>query len=353
MILELDELWRIGGYAERDEEVFGTIVQVLCDSRFNVYILDSQLNTLKKFSSNGDHVAQIGREGDGPGEFRGPVSAFFLPDGDIGVLCRQGIRRFSPDGEARGSYPLPEHEMSSGLVRARTMRDGLVYCRLAMDRHETGYDATTFLGKSNQAGQEIARFAEQRISRTYASFVLEENNSNDWQTRWEIGPQDRVYVSREFTKYEIQVWSSDGVLESVIRREYEPLERSRDELAHAHKRWAAAIRSRRGARAEVSPTHRAIIHVFPRPDGTLWVLSSRGARETEIGQLARFDVFDNGGRFRREVTLTGQGDSLRDRLYFFEDRLFVVVGDSENDDEQDLAPNTVLCYRVDPWAQHK
>lgn len=59
---QLKELWRISGYADRNEEVFGTIAQVLCDEESSEYVRDSQLHNLKKLSSDGEYLFQTGRD---------------------------------------------------------------------------------------------------------------------------------------------------------------------------------------------------------------------------------------------------------------------------------------------------
>lgn len=63
-----------------------------------------------------------------------------------------------------------------------------------------------------------------------------------------------------------------------------------------------------------------------------------------------FDILDHEGPFLRQVTPKGPGNSMRDRLYFFENRLFIVVGDSEDEEEQDLTPNTILCCQISALA---
>jgi hypothetical protein len=133
-------------------------------------------------------------------------------------------------------------------------------------------------------------------------------------------------------------------------------------------REKAEMRSRfivRGPATEtkitVSEHHPDIHKLFPREDGTLWVLTSRGRKEPPDGALALFDVFDAQGRFVRQVTLQGEGNPMDDALFMADDRLFVVTGfqsasramhagetvEAAPEDEGELEPMEVICYRMD------
>ena len=65
---ELEELWRIGG-SEKDEVLFGYVRDVAVDSKGIVYAADFQHSSVYAFSSAGALVSEIGRKGEGPGEF--------------------------------------------------------------------------------------------------------------------------------------------------------------------------------------------------------------------------------------------------------------------------------------------
>jgi hypothetical protein len=342
--IQLRELWRIGGDADAPEEVFGTIQQIACDDSGCVYVLDSQLNSLKRFSPEGAYQLEVAHEGDGPGELRTPLGMFFTPEGDIGIYSYRRTCMLGRDGTFKRAIPFPE--TIAGLERARGLGDGLVYATVTFDRHEAGYTATTYLGRCDAGGREQVRFAEQAISRKYANFELTEDNTNDWRQLWAVGPGDRIYSPRRFTAYEIEVWSADGTLERTIRRDYEPLPRTAVEMEEARTKWERLTRGVRGATAVVSKTHRAIERIFPRADGSLWVLNSRGARRRPRGTVAQLDVFDGNGRFVHQVALLGPGDAARDALYLFEDRAVIVVGDDPTTGEPLLEPNTILCCEI-------
>lgn len=70
--LRLTEVLRVGVLEGPEEYQFARISAVKEGSDGGIYVLDSRLHTLRVFSSTGEFVRQIGREGDGPGEFRFP-----------------------------------------------------------------------------------------------------------------------------------------------------------------------------------------------------------------------------------------------------------------------------------------
>jgi hypothetical protein len=59
-----------GGDVEDESYVFKSPYDVLCDSKGQIYILDSGNNRIQKYDANGKYIASIGRKGQGPGEFQ-------------------------------------------------------------------------------------------------------------------------------------------------------------------------------------------------------------------------------------------------------------------------------------------
>ena len=82
----LDELWRRGG--EQDELFFGLVVQACAAPTGEIFLLDAQLNEVLVLSPAGDLLRTIGREGEGPGEFRGAGDLLLMPEGTVGIVQR-------------------------------------------------------------------------------------------------------------------------------------------------------------------------------------------------------------------------------------------------------------------------
>lgn len=113
-VIELKELWRIGGETDAEGEFFGVLNQITTDDTGNVYLLDRQLTEVKVFSPDGAYLRTIGHEGEGPGEFVRPSDVFLTPEGRVAVV--QGfpgkIVLLSKDGTPAGEYPTPKREQT-------------------------------------------------------------------------------------------------------------------------------------------------------------------------------------------------------------------------------------------------
>lgn len=95
---ELVELWRVGG--EDDEVVFGYVRDVATDSRGMTYAADFQHSAVYVFSGSGTLVREIGRKGEGPGEFN-QLWGLIIGEADTLYVWDSGRRHvtvFSPDG---------------------------------------------------------------------------------------------------------------------------------------------------------------------------------------------------------------------------------------------------------------
>ena len=135
------------------------------------------------------------------------------------------------------------------------------------------------------------------------------------------------------------------------------------------KRNAPRVMFRRNNRmvtpdVKTSEAGQDIQQIYPRDDGTIWVLSSHGAFDASDDVIATFDVFDRGGQFTRQVTFKGQGDYGEDGLYIVKDRLYIVTdlrsarramfgGEEEEEDveDHDEEPMSVICYDLGPIVQ--
>ena len=93
-------------------------------------------------------------------------------------------------------------------------------------------------------------------------------------------------------------------------------------------------------------------------DGTLWVQTSRGDTEPPDGAWTVLDVFDESGRFVRQVALAGDHDALRDSLQILPDgRILVVVGALDafltqqavggEDAVEEAEPLEIICYSME------
>lgn len=361
----LAEQWAADG--DSDDYLFGVLTAVTTDEQGNVYLLDAQLNAILVFSPDGEFVTSIGREGEGPGEFQQPSGLFLTPQGDLAVLQRMPgkIILLKPDGMPAGTHPLPETDGMRMINDGALAGDALVLGIMCMKRNGGAMEIESSLVRVDSDGKETAKYATRTDVRDFANMEIDERTFGRGAVVWAAGPDGQVFISNDFDAYRIDVWNPDGSLEHVIEREYEPRTRTSREIEDNTPRIRVRGRGGRGGEMKVnmSKTSRAIERIYPREDGTLWVLSSRGAYDSGDGNIGTLDVFDRAGKFVRQITLEGDGDFGRDGVHLTQNRVFVVkefraaaramMGGGTDEDDEAAEPMSVICYGMDLVAQVK
>lgn len=98
---QLVELGRIGTLDGPPEYSFTEINSFAVTESGTVYVDDAHESTIREFGADGQFVRWIGREGEGPGEFRSIAGVSVLPDGRLAAWDRRNrrITVFGADGE--------------------------------------------------------------------------------------------------------------------------------------------------------------------------------------------------------------------------------------------------------------
>jgi hypothetical protein len=360
---DLEELWRVGGETDDEDEFFGVIVQITADKTGNVYLLDMQLAEVKIFDKDGNFVRSIGREGEGPGEFRFPVSMFFTGDGNIAVMQVQPgkIVQLTAQGEPAGEHPIPKGQDGAflTLVGGQAAANNVVLAAAEASFLEGKWQQKRYLASINRDGAETARYCQDTRTIEMANAVLDDMEWDTFDRRWLVGRDGRVYAVTTYPDYRVHVWNPDGSVNRIIEREYTHRKRTEEEKRIVTEMMGLFTAQIPNCELRITDYTKDIENIFVRDDGSLWVLTSDGSRDQPEGALGVFDVFDPDGRLVRQVTLMGQGDPLTDGYYFVGDRLYVVTdllqaiislqsgGQSVDLGEEEPAPMSVICYQID------
>lgn len=360
--VQLEELWRIGGDSDDENEFFGVLVQLLVDGAGNVYLLDQMLNEVKIFSPEGEYLRTIGREGEGPGEFRTPADMVFLPESRLAVLQRMPGRivLLTLAGEPAGEHPLPARE-GGGAVGIMNGRGAgrHIHIVYGFDRYEGSlYDHTRGIGRLADDGSIAHVFAENQRGFDFAQPVIAEGVWDGFEARWDVGPDGHVIVGETRDDYAVTVWSPAAEKLHVAARAYTPRGRSGEEKEQMEAIYEPFIRAVPGAVPEIEGHDAPITQLYARAGGAFLVLDSYGFRDNPEGSLGVFDVFDGAGRYVERVTLMGQGRPLRDGYVFRGNRLYVMTdfldaamnaagGARDEATDEEAEPMSVICYRLD------
>ncbi|MBK9302315.1 MAG: hypothetical protein IPM94_00010 [bacterium] len=361
--VRLQEVWRVGG-EDDDANLFGVVAQIIADEKGNLYVLDGQLSEVAVFAPDGRRTGTLGREGEGPGEFRRPADAFFLPDGKLAVVQVFPARSCSSTArEPRGRLPLPgrrprgrrlrgagrrqQPRRHHGAVRHPSdLRRGqaepdLLPGRRAPRRLDAGHDRR----QDRRAG--LRQHGPGRAGRGLRLDALGPRA----QRRGLRGPhRDRYLVERH---------AADGKLLGTFERPYTPLARDRADHDRAESLLKAQARNYPvPPPVKVADSEPHIQSLTVLDDGSVWILSGRGQRGQPDGVMLTYDVFDAKGAFDRQVRVHADADGLKDQLFLISpDRAVLVLNfwdaflagmgaGEETDAAADVAPMEIISCRI-------
>lgn len=87
------------GDGEEDKCYFYGSIDIDVDKNGNIYVLDRANFRVQKFDKNGNFVLTMGRQGQGPGEFRNPRELTIDRSNQISILDTRMIHIFNANGE--------------------------------------------------------------------------------------------------------------------------------------------------------------------------------------------------------------------------------------------------------------
>ncbi len=96
-----EEVFRLGTLAGEEWEQFGSVRKVAFDGAGRLHVFDTQADRIYVVGTDGELVRGIGREGEGPGEFRDAVEMVVMEDGRVVVvdMGHRAYQVFDANGE--------------------------------------------------------------------------------------------------------------------------------------------------------------------------------------------------------------------------------------------------------------
>ncbi|MFQ5745069.1 MAG: 6-bladed beta-propeller [Acidobacteriota bacterium] len=344
----------IGVETGPDEYMFGNVVGVAANDKA-IFVLDPQVPTVRVHDYDGHYLRDIGREGDGPGEFRNPRSVAVAADGRLFVKEQARIGVFSPEGEPLGTWPV-NTGFSSGTPMVMTV-DGVLYFH---DLTERGNDITEWQHGMRAVGPDGVYGEPVRVPHLeYPPYQLITRFPGGGMTSftipfsagpvWAMAPSGAM-IAGVPSDYRFEVHFPDGSV-TVVEKTWEPVPVERDEAKWNRARITAnqrrnnpdwswdgpPIPDKKPAYSQLAPDHsgriwvKRIVRTEDVPECDPNPLRPAGERPRSCWrQVYGVEVFDaESGRYLGQVEEppATSGLSRIDRAFIKDDTVIIRVDD--------------------------
>ncbi len=306
-VLELKEELSIGGAQAQGDDLFGQISDVVIDEAGSLYVLDGRNGHVKVFDASGKYLRAIGRQGQGPGEFEGPLNLSFSRTAGELVVHQQSPRTafYRPEG----TFLRDVSFRGMGALLGRTDSHGNIY------RNEIVIDESGARCVAKKFGPDGTALAE--LGAAPAPFAVKgaakvKPRALMPASYFQLDRADNVVYGYP-QDYELTLFrGADAKSFMKIARSYDLVEVSAEEK----KEWNKQIPPGSGIEIEFPKYHSAYDRFFLDDLGRLFV---RTWERTEDGKRIH-DIFDAEGRFVGRVPLKGLGlEILKGKYYALED----------------------------------
>jgi hypothetical protein len=296
------------------------------EASHQVFILDQQLQTVFAFDDRGGFERTFGQGGEGPGDFQSPCKLVVLGAEALGVLDRSPARlhEYDLEGNLRGSYPVEGNALRVAGYDIKGSDSLFVVLRSEVDKildtNRAGTISRTGLVGVTLTGQAESVFVERQRELAYFGATQPVLEEEQYVLSGFDVFSNHLYAATAREDYAVRVFDRWGRMVRELRRDYSPRRRTpseRDSISADRSvsvGGCAIVVEYRAAEYD-----QAILDLRVAHDGSVWVLSSRGARETPRGVYQIWDVFDRQGRFSRQVEIVIDANPRLDKLFWLDD----------------------------------
>jgi hypothetical protein len=315
---DLVEVARIGGGDTDSEYLFGRISFVSIARDSSVFVADQQLEQIRRYDPWGTFRANIGRAGEGPGEYRRIGGMTVLPSGELVVLSAPYRLTFF-DGES-GAY-VRDFPAQSTLNAPRMLEydnAGYVYVK-DVEGTPTPGQAWSFVWlKIDTSGTLVDRIPIPKEDPDAEPFTLifPEGQRDNFRvaTKSAWSPRGYTVVGRN-DRYAFRINHRDG--ETVqVQRDVDLVRLDKTER-NEWQAWARVFGSRSGQRYSIPELKPAFRDLYVDADGRIWVHRYVAAKKVDLPprepgddrplstwrEPNTFDVFRADGEFLGTVEL--------------------------------------------------
>lgn len=208
------------GIEEGDENyMFNYPADIDSDSLGNIYVLDWGDSTIRKYDSQGLHIKNIGRKGEGPGEFQSPRYLCISDEGNLYVdKGRNQIEIFDLNGEYQRTLKFNNKDQFS----VNKNEELIIGYRSYQEGENNEVKIVYKVGKYESLKNEIVEFYNQEQYRqariTDGTFTFE----YPLFVKWAVNSVNNIHIATA-NRYEIDVFSSSGQLLFKYKLDFNPI----------------------------------------------------------------------------------------------------------------------------------
>ncbi len=340
----------IGVGQESEEYYLGRPVGIVAHGD-HIYILDNQVPILRMYDLQGNHVRDIGRIGQGPGEYQMPWSlGINSVDGTLFIREAMGgtLHEYSREGDPLGlRRPALGGASVAPTLHLKVTNTGIPYIRVSKYRRDQeskteGYQ-TNYMVSVDPSGSLIdTLFVPDYLDQSYLlvahtpeGLPISERVPFSPEQIWTMSPSG-ILIHGISDSYHLQLVAQDGS-EQTIHREVTPVEVLPNErrwyeqrIRDSFKRFDTGWRWN----AKATPTYKPYFSfIFADQNGRIWILRQgigRFKESEDIWQnMLNFEVFEeNTGRYLGEVEVP-DGIMLFPEPFVLDDTFFALFSEQD------------------------
>ncbi len=351
----------IGVFDGEEHYMLGDIRSIAVAPDGSIYLMDAHVPALRKYAPDGRYLTTFGREGEGPGEYRGPDGGLaVLEDGRVVLRDPRNARLqvYASDGEPAGTWPIMGNFNTSNPLVADT--SGRVYTQILLDPGASVQDwRVGLVGYDTRTGEPVdtlpAPTWDYEEDRLIAQHTTPDGTNTSIsrvpftpKSHWAFSPLGHM-VGGLATRYAVDQYYSDGSVLRIERvTEPVPVQGGERQDEEGRVRWSMRQTQPdwKWDGAPIPDSKPPFRDLLAGRDGRIWVLLHQRAErvpEEEVFDvdpadpnaepLVRwrepvvFDVFEPDGTYLGQVRGPA-GFSLNPTPVFDGDRVWAIVRDA-------------------------
>lgn len=288
------------------------------DKSGNVYVIDINSSSIKKFNDKGEFEAQLGTKGTGPGEYFMPVSAISANDTVYGFDATMKVNKYDSSNNFISAVNLPQ-------------ADGLPVMMKRAGNYFAGYRVSNEQkdGKLFILFNLIVMDSKFKTLRTIAENKVEFDPSKPMNplemiTFFAAGKNEIAVADKTPDRLRIKVYDLEGNNIYDITKSYRRVKYSEREIEKVNKLMAEALKNMPGQIEQKIDDQfkEAVSGMWYDKYGRLWVGTAvEDDGSDEFGKKLILDVFQ-GGVFLNSYTMEKANDVTA--VDFIEDKLVFI-----------------------------